>query len=347
MNRSLFAAAFLLPVFGFAATVFDPGAGPVALRVNQSDNRQQSVTASESPDGRPMLHAKWNCAAANYLEFSLSQPVALPEFRDGELAVDVFVPDNAAIGKFNLRVTDSQGETLQYQLPNDQLKPGRQTIRCRLTDTNRNSWGAQKNGKIDFPARVTGMSIDFNRKEGDGELWIGKVDFTPTAFDAGELLADTATAPVIVGQAAARGQSATVEEAGGRQARRLNWDAAKARWLEFSFRNPLPPIDEFDSARFDVELLIPENFEGRRVNLRLADKSGETFQFALPTEGLTPGWHTVQLRISKSGAPNRGVWGGDQNRQLDFPVRVSGISVDYPAGSGAGTVALGTIRIAR
>ena len=43
------------------------------------------------------------------------------------------------------------------------------------------------------------MSIDFNRKEGDGELWIGKVDFTPTAFDAGELLADTATAPVIVG----------------------------------------------------------------------------------------------------------------------------------------------------
>ena len=65
MNRSLFAAAFLLPVFGFAATVFDPGAGPVALRVNQSDNRQQSVTASESPDGRPMRHAKWNCAAAN------------------------------------------------------------------------------------------------------------------------------------------------------------------------------------------------------------------------------------------------------------------------------------------
>lgn len=327
--------------------MFDPGAGPVALRVNQSDNRQQSVTASESPDGRPMLHAKWNCAAANYLEFSLSQPVALPEFRDGELAVDVFVPDNAAIGKFNLRVTDSQGETLQYQLPNDQLKPGRQTIRCQLTDTNRNSWGAQKNGKIDFPARVSGMSIDFNRKEGDGELWIGKVDFTPTAFDAGELLADTATAPVIVGQAAARGQSATVEEA-GRQAGAApqlgRRQGALARILI-----PEPAAAHRRIRLRPIRRRAADPRKLRRTARQPASRRQERRNLPVRTadRGAHAGWHTVQLRISKSGAPNRGVWGGDQNRQLDFPVRVSGISVDYPAGSGAGTVALGTIRIAR
>ena len=70
-----------------------------------------------------------------------------------------------------------------------------------------------------------------------------------------------------------------------------------------------------------------ENFDGKTVNLRLSDKSGEVFQYPLPTKGLAPGWHLVSLRVEKSGAPARGIWSGDQNRKLDFPVRLAGFSV--------------------
>jgi len=342
MIRQLLFTAFLTPVFGFAATLLDPAAGPVALHVNNADKRQQSVAAAQSPDGKPMLEAKWNCAAASYLEFSFDKPVVLPEFRAGDLDVDLFIPENAPVRKISLRITDAEGETLQYQLTGT-IKSGNQTLRYQLKDTNSNSWGAKKNGKIDFPAKLSGMSIDFDRKDGNGELWIGKIEFTPAPLEAGDLIADAAESPVNVGG----GQSAAVEEIDEKKALRLNWDAAKARWFEFSFKNPLPPIEQFESARFGVELFVPEKFTASRINLRLTDKNGETFQFTIPAAELKPGWQLVPLRVNGSGSPNAGFWGGDKNKQLDFPVRITGLAVDYPANSGVGTLGIGKIFVAR
>lgn len=343
MIRPFLFAALLTPALGFAATLLDPAAGPVALRVNQADQRRQSVAIAQSPDGKPMLEVKWNCAAANYLEFSFEKPVALPEFRAGDLDVDLVIPENAPIRKISLRITDAEGETLQYQLTGDKIASGRQTLRYQLKDTTPNSWGAKKNGKIDFPAKFSGMSIDFSRKEGDGELRIGKIEFTPAPLEAGELVIDAAESPVNVGG----GQSAAVEEIDGKKALRLNWDPAKARWFEFSFTNRPAPIESFESARFGIELFVPEQFAASRVNLRLTDKNGETFQFTIPAAELKPGWQLAPLRVNGSGTPNAGVWGGDKNKQLDFPVRVTGLSVDYPANSGAGTLGVGKIFIAR
>lgn len=342
MIRPFLFAAFLTPALGFAATLLDPAAGPVALHVNDADQRQQSVVTAQSPDGKPMLAVKWNCAAASYLEFSFDKPVALPEFRAGDLDVDLFIPENAPIRKISLRITDAQGETLQYQLTG-KIQSGSQTLRCQLKDTNPSSWGTKKNGKIDFPAKFSGMSVDFDRKDGNGELRIGKIEFTPAPLEAGDLVTDAAESPVNVGG----GLSAAAEVIDGKKALRLNWDAAKARWFEFSFKNPPAPIEQFESARFGVELFVPEQFAASRVNLRLTDKNGETFQFSVPAAELKPGWQLVPFRVNGSGAPNAGSWGGDKNKQLDFPVRVTGLSVDYPANSGAGTLGLGKIFIAR
>lgn len=348
MFRPFFLTALLFPAMGFAAVVMDPAAGPVALRVNQAAQRQQSAAPAQSPDGKTMLQVKWDCSAANYLEFNFDKPVPLTEFKEGDLDVEFFVPENAPIRKVSFRITDSQGETLQYQLTGDKLEPGRKVVRCRLKDVNPSSWGGKKNGKIDFPANATGISIDFNRKEGDGELWIGKIEFTPAPLDAGEQVIDAAAAaPVNVGNAKEREQSAAVEEIDGKKALRVNWDAAKGRWLEFSFRAASAPIEQFDSARFDVELFVPQNCSADRAALRFSDKNGETFQFSIPLAGLKTGWNLVPLRINGSGVPNAGVWGGDKNRQLDFPIRLTGMSVDYPANSGAGTLAVGKIFLTR
>ncbi len=350
MLRFLFGSLFMLPLVALSALpflIYDPATDALQINVNQSDARRQSVLPGNAPSGQAMLHAKWDCSAANYLEFNFLQPIPLPEFNTGEVALEVFIPEGAPIRKINFRLIDSQGETFQYMFPTAQLKPGLQTLLVQLNSVHKESWGAKKNGRVDFPARMLGVSVDFNRKEGQGELWIGKVAFTPGPLELGEMLVDLATTPVRIHLAGDRGQTAAVEEADGRQALRFNWDAARGKWMEFAFTPPLPPFAEFDSARFCVELLIPENFDGKTVNLRLSDKSGEVFQYPLPTKGLAPGWHLVSLRVEKSGAPARGIWSGDQNRKLDFPVRLAGFSVDYPAGSGEGTVAFGKVYLAR
>lgn len=340
MNRSLLFAALLLPSVGMALPVLDSAQ---KTRVNQSELRQQSVAPGQAPDGTPMLALTWNNSAANYLEFTVDKPVNLPEFDSAVLKLDLYWPENTAVGKLNLRITDSTGETLQYPLPIKELKPGRQTLEATLTPTSAGgSWGGNKNKKIDFPARVTGMSVDFNRKDGDGKLWLGKAELLPEV-KIGKLIVDPAVAKVRIHDGAKRQQSAeaaTVEE---KSAYQVKWDAAAAKWLEFSFAPQLPVLPEFVSGRFEVELMIPESGKVGRVNLRLADKSGETFQYPLPITGLKPGWNVVALRINPADARKVGHWGGDKNHQLDFPVRLIGFSVDYPAGSGAGELAIGKV----
>ena len=350
MWRFLFGSLFMCPLVLLSAApilLCDPSTETLPIHVNRGNERSQSVLPGNDPSGQAMLHAKWDCSAANYLEFNFLKSIPMPEFKTGEIAMEVDVPENAPIRKVNFRLADSQGEVFQYMFPVDQLKPGRQILRVQLRSAHNESWGDKKNGKIDFPARMLGVSIDFNRKEGTGELWIGKVTFTPVPLELGEMVADLATTPVRIYLAAERGQTAAVEEADGRQALRLNWDAARGKWLEFAFTGPQLVVGDFESARFTIELLIPENFDGKTVNLRLADKSGEVFQFPLPTRNLKPGWNTVSLRVDKSGKPSRGIWGGDGNRTLDFPVRLSGFSVDYPAGSGVGSLAIGKVYVAR
>ena len=350
MWRFLFGSLFMCPLVLLSAApilLCDPSTETLPIHVNRGNERSQSVLPENDPSGQAMLHAKWDCSAANYLEFNFLKSIPMPEFKTGEIAMEVDVPENAPIRKVNFRLADSQGEVFQYMFPVDQLKPGRQILRVQLRSAHNESWGDKKNGKIDFPARMLGVSIDFNRKEGTGELWIGKVTFTPVPLELGEMVADLATTPVRIYLAAERGQTAAVEEADGRPALRLNWDAARGKWLEFAFTGPQLVVGDFESARFTIELLIPENFDGKTVNLRLADKSGEVFQFPLPTRNLKPGWNTVSLRVDKSGKPSRGIWGGDGNRTLDFPVRISGFSVDYPAGSGVGSLAIGKVYVAR
>lgn len=351
MLRFLFGSLFMLPLVALSALpflIYDPATDALQINVNRGGERRQSVVTEADPEGRTMLHAKWDCTAATYLEFNFLKPIPLPEFKTEDVAMEVFIPEGSPIKKINFRLIDSHGETFQYMFPADQLKPGRQMLRVTLKSVHNGSWGAEKNGKVDFPAKMLGASIDFNRKGGTGELWIGRVVFiSGQKLELGEMLVDLATTPVRIHLAGDRGQTAAVEEADGRQALRFNWDAARGKWMEFAFTPPLPPFAEFDSARFCVELLIPENFDGKTVNLRLSDKSGEVFQYPLPTKGLAPGWHLVSLRVEKSGAPARGIWSGDQNRKLDFPVRLAGFSVDYPAGSGEGTVAFGKVYLAR
>ena len=62
--------------------------------------------------------------------------------------------------------------------------------------------------------------------------------------------------------------------------------------------------------------------------LRLADRSGETFQFAPDKAGgLVQGRNELRYTVD-AAAPKGSIWGGDGNKKIDWPLRVAGIAID-------------------
>ncbi len=348
MRKLFLCGALLAPVIGFSAVVINPETDKLDLIVGDAAKRQQSAELGAAPDGRKMINLKWDNSAAKYLELVFRNAPSLPEFESAELKVDVFMPEKFQIKKFNLRLADSTGEVFQYQLPTRDLRPGLQTISATIKAAGGfASWGGNKNKTIDFPVKLAGFSVDFAATEGTGEMSIGSVDFSPAALTAGELLLDAATAKVTVNSAQDRRQSArTTAAPDGRQALQLKWDAGAAKYLEFSFQGKQPQVEKFAKARFEVEIYVTENTKAGKLNLRLADTTGEVFQFnILPKQPLAPGWHTLPVRIAGEGIQKAPHWGGDKNHVLDFPLKLAGFSVDFPAGSGEGEVFLGKVSV--
>ncbi len=348
MRKLLLCGALLAPVIGFSAIVINPGTDKLDLMVGDAVKRQQSAELGAAPDGRKMVNLKWNNSAAKYLELVFRNGPTLPEFESAGLKVEVFMPEKFQIKKFNLRLADSSGETFQYQLPTSDLKPGLQTISATIKAAGGfSSWGGNKNRTIDFPVKLAGFSVDFAATEGTGEMSVGSVDFTPAELTPGELLLNAATTKVTINSAQDRRQSAqTTAAPDGKQALQLKWNAGAAKYLEFSFQGKQPQVEKFAEARFEVEIYVTENTRAGKINLRLADADGEIFQFnILPKQPLAPGWHTLPLRITGEGIQKASHWGGDKDHKLDFPVKLAGFSIDFPAGSGEGEVFLGKVSV--
>ncbi|MCC7493673.1 MAG: hypothetical protein IT204_15060 [Fimbriimonadaceae bacterium] len=72
-----------------------------------------------------------------------------------------------------------------------------------------------------------------------------------------------------------------------------------------------------------LRLAVRGDGSGQRLNLRLADRSGEVHQFVL---GLLTfrGWRELRVGLGDGGL----CWGGDQNRRLDPPLRLDLLLVD-------------------
>ena len=130
MLRFLFNVLLSLPLAVAAVPLFDPAAGVQPFNVNKGDERRQSVVAENGPSGELMLHAMWDCAAADYLEFYFLRPIPMPEFKTGEVTMEAFIPESAPIQAVNFRLVDSQGETFQFALPTAGLPPAGIRFRC-------------------------------------------------------------------------------------------------------------------------------------------------------------------------------------------------------------------------
>ncbi len=123
----------------------------------------------------------------------------------------------------------------------------------------------------------------------------------------------------------------------------LSWDPAARRFMEFSFPR-LPELGTFEKISIIVTLKKSEKSNLTALALRLLDKDGEIFQFK---RKVTADSGQVVFDIDNAALRHNGVWKSSANvtanRKLDFPVRIFGMSVDYPAGAEPGEVAVTSV----
>ena len=345
MNHWLLIPAVCGITLNAAVDFTGPGFPPLSL--NRAEERGQGASS-----GKGGLLVKWDAARHPYWEWSFTPPLTLPEFDSAEFRVGLRVTEPDAVRRFNLRLADATGEVFQYeQMP---LWPagGVFTLDYRI-DAAKGAdrhWGGNGDGKLDFPVRLFGISADCAEGSGKGELAIRSIDWTTRR--AGE----AATVPVrqtvtmadfrdgfpdiVLNKAEERGQKLT--HAVERGALQVEWRRANAGYWEWSYRKPLP-LPEFTSARIEVKLTAGSPEPPEWFNLRLADATGEVFQYAKRTDWDRDGVCNLVFELERSQKPVLS-WGGNGDGRLDFPVKFLGASGDFKAGEGDGKLWIDSIR---
>ena len=114
----------------------------------------------------------------------------------------------------------------------------------------------------------------------------------------------------------------------GRTVPVLAWGTPRPPVVELALQGRTPKLEKFERAEFILTLNAPEALPLRRIVLRLADRSGETFQFAPDKAGgLVQGRNELRYTVD-AAAPKGSIWGGDGNKKIDWPLRVAGIAID-------------------
>lgn len=165
----------------------------------------------------------------------------------------------------------------------------------------------------------------------------------------------TLQAETLSGEAAAW----RIHENGRRQQqmRMADYSPAQGKVLELTFVPAVhsyielaavkPPVLAETAARFNgtmtIELYSETAVALRKVSVRLVDGKGEIFQLMQPVQ-LRPGLWTA-LKFELSPRTRFGpVWGGNNDKKIDFPVSLWGLTFDFDKGfKGSGKIVLGRL----
>ena len=120
-------------------------------------------------------------------------------------------------------------------------------------------------------------------------------------------------------------------ETTGRQVPAVIWGIPRPPVIELTLRSRPPKFESFERAEFILTVQAPEKLPLRRIVLRLTDRTGETFQFA-PVEAvaLKPGKNAIHYAVD-AASPKASIWGGNGDRKIDWPLRLTGIAIDTNA----------------
>lgn len=152
-------------------------ADPIDFEVIIRDwqKKGQRVVYEPAPDGAPFVSVNWDGSSEGHFEFIVRERIYLPRFDNAVVDVDVYVPENSEVQNLSLRLRDSEGEHIQYQMPIDTKTSGWKTISFNLDSQDTSDalvWagGKKGNGRIDFPASLIGFASDFDSGGNSGSI---------------------------------------------------------------------------------------------------------------------------------------------------------------------------------
>ncbi len=333
-----------------SASAVELNSDGVRCLLHRPAEKQQSMTASADPSGRPAMEIQWDGAKAKYAEFALNPAPVLPQFKTLEVTAEVFLPENPGNRNFNIRLIDATGEVFQYSTSVAPEEQGARayTYRIDAATPAKGSWGGNRDGKFDWPVRLGGAAFDF-RNANSGKLWVKSL--------TGKVISDGSSRHGIIDFAVTRPSIALhrPEEKAqryryeampdGKPALRIDWDNAKAAHVEFIIGQKLT-LPEFTRARVRVNAYLPADCHARSLNLRLTDADGEVFQFGRPVPAGAQGWQEFCYEID-AAKPAGGSWNGGAkaNKKLDFPVVLTGFAADFKSRSGEGWLGIGEVKL--
>lgn len=106
----------------------------------------------------------------------------------------------------------------------------------------------------------------------------------------------------------------------------VNWETGKSKYIELVFNRSLP-LPEFSKVSVTAKIEAPAGCPVRSIGLRLTDKTNETFQFSKSIDCSQGGVQEVTWEISAGRWQNS--WGGNNDKNLDQPLKIYGMGVDY------------------
>ncbi len=315
---------------------------------HESATRDQTLAVATIPGGSGQaLKLSWGAQRFHYAELHLKKFLPLPEFTKAVFTLRLYVPANTPASRIALRLMDQSGETFQFSksfpvFPEAGWRTVEFTVDAAQLVTN--SWGGNKNQRIDFPVRLQGFSVDFTADGGAGELYFESLDL---AYESAKSDAALQTLKLTdfakpehweLFQGETRRQNAVAQAPPGRTkvGAALSWDGTKNSYLEYHLKNA-QKLSDFSKAQFTLSTYLPAKAPVRSFGLRLVDAGNEVFQFTVPVQVPPDGGQVdVRFEVDPGNLSNASSWGGNNNKRIDFPVSLYGFASDFTAGSGQG-----------
>lgn len=162
------------------------------------------------------------------------------------------------------------------------------------------------------------------------------------SLSAGEIIDFSKdTPPLQMNMAQERNQQiVSAEKPDGKRALRITWDARKHIYGEFAFVSS-KQLERFDYANFLIKVTSCGKCPVRIFNLRMVDAKGEVFQWNGNADWQKAGDYDLKFSVTPENFNL--AFGGNNDKKMDFPVRLQGVSFDLWRGSATGEVFLNSI----
>ena len=327
MKHHLLLAAALLAVF----VVGSPAAvSASALTVDLNAGIKKYVPGGGAPTDYPFagngVEVNWETAKSKYIELVFNRALPLPEFNKVSITAKIEAPAGCPVRSLGLRLTDRSNETFQFSKKVDFSKGGVQEITWEVSAGSwKNSWGGNNDKNLDQPMKLYGMGVDYLQEVPNASFKVLSVSAEVSTANHPSVPSLSVELNAGIKKYIPNGGAPTDYPFAGNGVE-VNWETAKSKYIELVFNRALP-LPEFNKVSITAKIEAPAGCPVRSLGLRLTDRSNETFQFSKKVDFSKGGVQEITWEVSAGSWKNS--WGGNNDKNLDQPMKIYGMGVDY------------------